>query len=73
LQTVSPQKRFAKPFYKSSDYDGVKNIHISAIDFQKLITASSAGDISMYIKQIEEQRESGKRLTESRADEWINL
>jgi len=25
LQTVSPQKRFAKPFYKSANYDGGKN------------------------------------------------
>jgi hypothetical protein len=25
LQTVSPQKRFAKSFYKSANYDGGKN------------------------------------------------
>jgi len=24
LQTVSPQKRFAKSFYKSANYDGLK-------------------------------------------------
>jgi len=32
LQTVSPQKRFAKSFYKSSDYDDVKNMNRVSAD-----------------------------------------